>query len=62
MKVEIIDKPVKVYNFQVEDFHTYHVGENCILVHNASYDDKVSQLQANKKQGEIFEKKTKDKL
>ena len=37
-KVEIIDKPVKVYNFQVEDFHTYHVGENCILVHNADYD------------------------
>ncbi len=36
-KVEIIDKPVKVYNFQVEDFHTYHVGENCILVHNANY-------------------------
>ena len=23
-----------VYNFQVEDFHTYHVGGNCILVHN----------------------------
>ncbi len=36
-KVETIDEPVKVYNFQVEDFHTYHVGENCILVHNANY-------------------------
>ncbi len=35
-KVEIIDKPVKVYNFQVEDFHTYHVGENGVLVHNAN--------------------------
>ncbi len=35
-KVETIDEPVKVYNFQVEDFHTYHVGENCVLVHNAS--------------------------
>ena len=34
-KVEITDKPVKVYNFQVEDFHTYHVGENYVLVHNA---------------------------
>lgn len=26
---------VKVYNFKVDDYHTYHVGENCILVHNA---------------------------
>ena len=30
------DKPVKVYNFQVEDFHTYHVGENGVWVHNAN--------------------------
>jgi len=36
-KVEILDEPVKVYNFQVEDFHTYHVGENGVLVHNADY-------------------------
>ena len=32
--VELTDKPVKVYNFQVEDFHTYHVGENGVWVHN----------------------------
>ena len=30
------DKPVKVYNFQVEDFHTYHVSGFSVLVHNAS--------------------------
>ncbi|MBQ6251429.1 polymorphic toxin-type HINT domain-containing protein [Ruminococcus sp.] len=30
-------EPTKVYNFKVEDFHTYHVGENGILVHNADY-------------------------
>ena len=36
--VELTDEPVTVYNFQVEDFHTYHVGENCVLVHNADYD------------------------
>ena len=35
-KVENLDEAVKVYNFQVEDFHTYHVGESCVLVHNAS--------------------------
>ena len=33
--VELTDKPVKVYNFQVEDFHTYYVGGFRILVHNA---------------------------
>ena len=27
-------EPVKVYNFEVEDFHTYFVGTGCILVHN----------------------------
>lgn len=31
------EEPVKVYNFEVEDFHTYHVGEFRILVHNADY-------------------------
>ena len=33
--VELTDKPVKVYNFQVEDFHTCHVSGLAILVHNA---------------------------
>ena len=31
---EILEKPTKVYNFEVEDFHTYFVGENSVLVHN----------------------------
>ena len=30
------EEPVKVYNFQVEDFHTYHVGENGVWVHNSN--------------------------
>ena len=30
---ELVD-PVKVYNFEVEDFHTYFVGTISILVHN----------------------------
>lgn len=34
-KVENLDETVKVYNFQVEDFHTYYVGKNNVLVHNA---------------------------
>ena len=33
--VELTEEPVTVYNFQVEDFHTYHVSEFGLLVHNA---------------------------
>ena len=29
------EEPVKVYNFEVEDFHTYHVCTLGVLVHNA---------------------------
>lgn len=31
---EILESPVKVYNFEVEDFHTYYVSDSAILVHN----------------------------
>ena len=31
---EHLAEPVAVYNFAVEDYHTYFVGENEILVHN----------------------------
>jgi len=34
--VELTGKPVTVYNFQVEDFHTYYAGGLGVLVHNAS--------------------------
>ena len=33
--IELTEEPVKVYNFEVEDFHTYHVGRLGVLVHNA---------------------------
>ena len=29
---ELLDASTKVYNFEVEDFHTYYVGENSALV------------------------------
>ncbi|MGQ2802175.1 Hint domain-containing protein, partial [Leptospira santarosai] len=32
---------IPVFNFEVEDYHTYYVGETCILVHN----DSVKMLQ-----------------
>ena len=31
---ELLENPVKVYNFQVQDYHTYYVAESGILVHN----------------------------
>ncbi len=31
---EILESPIKVYNFEVQDFHTYFVGESSVLVHN----------------------------
>ena len=31
---EFLNEPVKVYNFEVEDWHSYYVGHNNILVHN----------------------------
>ena len=32
---ELLEEPVKVYNFEVEDFHTYYVGADVqVLVHN----------------------------
>lgn len=32
---EILEHPIQVYNFEVEDFHTYYVGDSSVLVHNA---------------------------
>ena len=32
---EKLETPIQVYNFEVEDFHTYYVGSDCVLVHNA---------------------------
>ena len=33
--LELTEEPVSVYNFQVEDFHTYFVGDCAVWVHNA---------------------------
>ena len=37
--IEETEEPVDVYNFQVEDYHTYFVGECAVWVHNANYND-----------------------
>ncbi len=32
---EILEAPITVYNFEVEDYHTYYVGTDGVLVHNS---------------------------
>ena len=40
---ELLEAPITVYNFEVEDFHTYYVGDTSVLVHNkCGYDRKIS--------------------
>ena len=38
---EILEAPVTVYNFQVEDYHTYYVANAGVLVHNMCANDSV---------------------
>ena len=41
--------PVKVYNFEVEDFHTYYVGsEDDVLVHNSCNPEHGNSLTTTK--------------
>lgn len=55
--VELTDEPTKVYNFQVEDFHTYHVCTLGVLVHNASrkysstkeFNEAISKMDSNER-------------
>ena len=40
---EILEEPVKVYNFEVDDFHTYYVGTDIsVLVHNMKCNELVN--------------------
>ena len=34
VQFEVLETPVTVYNFEVEDFHTYYVTSSSVLVHN----------------------------
>ena len=54
--VELTDESTTVYNFQVEDFHTYHVCTLGVLVHNASKDysgKKAETVTKNQENGKI---------
>ena len=49
--VELTDEPTTVYNFQVEDFHTYHVCCFYVLVHNADYNQSPKEIMAERTKG-----------
>ena len=46
---ELLESPVKVYNFQVEDYHTYYVSDSGVLVHNTCNKNHGNSLSTNKK-------------
>jgi hypothetical protein len=56
--IEECDFPTTVYNFQVEDYHTYFVGQSAVWVHNANYDEAVTYLSKNSKPGRKTKGKT----
>ena len=45
--IEKRDQPQTVYNFEVEDFHTYFVGDAGFWVHNATYDELSQKIAYN---------------
>ena len=40
---EILEAPITVYNFEVEDYHTYYVGTDGVLVHNECGDTAIAK-------------------
>lgn len=42
-----LDSPVKVYNFEVEDFHTYYVSGQKVLVHNTCAKETAKNTASN---------------
>ena len=49
--IELTDEPVSVYNFQVEDFHTYFVGNCGVWVHNAECGGSYKDVKEKNKAG-----------
>ena len=52
VQYEILEAPISVYNFEVEDFHTYYVGESSVLVHNMC--DRITNV--SKAESKIWKK------
>ena len=44
---EILEAPITVYNFEVEDYHTYYVGTDGVLVHNSCHANSLKSEKTN---------------
>ena len=44
VKVETLSSPETTYNLEVEDFHTYYVGEYSVCVHNVGCNKEVEKV------------------
>ncbi|TGK89980.1 hypothetical protein EHQ23_02365 [Leptospira bourretii] len=67
IEVETLATPVKVYNLEVEDNHTYYVGNSNILVHNYGGEEYIKDIKtkgvehANKNAAEALKNKIDNK-
>lgn len=48
--IELTEESVSVYNFKVDDFHTYFVGDCLVWVHNATYETDIGDYKGNRTQ------------
>ncbi|WP_407936767.1 polymorphic toxin-type HINT domain-containing protein, partial [Leptospira santarosai] len=48
---ETHEEKIPVFNFEIEEYHTYYVGETCILVHNDSVKMLQEKIGAGEKPG-----------
>ena len=68
VRVEELETPETTYNFEVEDFHTYYVGEESVCVHNSGCggDFKKYSVEEIAKRGDItteqFHREVKPKI
>ena len=44
---ELLENPETIYNFEVEDYHTYYVGDEPVLVHNECKPKSPSKMSDN---------------
>ena len=49
-----MEKPISVYNFEVEDFHTYYVGNSEVLVLNKYIKDAKEFIKSPKNAKEVL--------
>ena len=45
---ELDNEIVTVYNFQVDEYHTYFVGDTSVLVHNVDYNQSPKEIMAER--------------